>query len=109
MLRVFAEYMRVSKNLRQLSLNGCQLGGQAAAALAKGLLNNTSLEALYLRGNNLAEVDEEGLSLGFEELVQSIEANKYLKLKEVDLSSNQINDTLGAKIITAFNSLSTIE
>lgn len=94
MLRVLAEYIRVSKNLRSLSLNGCQLGNEAAASLAKGLTVNTTLESLFLRGNNLAEVDEEGPSLGFDELVSSIEGNKCLRLKVLDLSSNKITVVL---------------
>jgi len=54
MLRILAEYLRVTKNLRSLSLNNCQLGNEAAASLAKGLSVNTTLEYLLLRGNNFA-------------------------------------------------------
>jgi hypothetical protein len=51
LLRVLAEYMRVGKSLRHLSLNGCQVSNDLMNAIGKGLAMNENLEYLSLKQN----------------------------------------------------------
>jgi hypothetical protein len=51
LLRVLAEYLRVGKSLRHLSLNGCQVSNDLMNGIGKGLVMNENLEYLSLRSN----------------------------------------------------------
>jgi hypothetical protein len=55
LLRVIAEFLRVSKSLKNLSLNSCQITDELMNAIGKGLLMNEKLEYLSLRQNSITE------------------------------------------------------
>lgn len=85
MIRVIAEYLRVSKHLSSLSLNYCSIGNEVMNAIGKGLQNNNNLEVLSLKHNHITEA-------GMAELINALSDNRYIKLKQIDLSSNKISD-----------------
>ena len=91
MLRVIAEYLRVSKCIQTLSLNYCQIGNEVATAIGKGLQSNERLEVLSLKHNNIR-------ADGMYEIVDALKDNHYLKIRILDLSSNKLNDAIGTKL-----------
>lgn len=78
------------------------MGNEVAQAIGRGLASNERLEELWLRNNNIGES-------GLGELIEAFQQNKLIKLKLLDLSSNQLNEAAGVKLASACNKVVSLE
>jgi Ran GTPase-activating protein (RanGAP) involved in mRNA processing and transport len=88
--------------LKSLSLNHSGLAKEAVQAIGEGLLKNTKLESLSLRGNLM------GLKhIG--EFIDSCTLNKRIALRHIDFSSNSLCDEAGAQLAKCFKEMRSLE
>lgn len=71
-----------NQNLVLLTLNGCGLGNEGVAVLARGLRVNRSVQHLELRGNHVG-------GAGARALAQALAGQRPCVLKVLDLSSGE--------------------
>jgi Leucine-rich repeat (LRR) protein len=101
MQKILAEYIRISKSLKVLSMNSCQIGDEIMASIGKGMQVNENIESLSIKHNNIS--DE-----GMVEIIKAFSENEHLKLKSLDFSSNKLSDICGVKLANSLTSLSTL-
>lgn len=79
--KALVSFLSNSKTLNHLSMGCCNLGRETALAIGEGLLKNTRLQTLNVRGN-LIQLN------GIREIVRACYENNKLVLKHLDFSSN---------------------
>ena len=92
-LTTWRSLMQNNSSLRILNLQNCELGDTTCEYIFEGLIQNTCLEHLNLKNN---EIEDQSI---LKQLLPLIVKNKSLKY--LDLSCNRISDFSGQKIAVA--------
>ena len=79
--KALVSFLASSKSLNHLSMGCCNLGKETAFAIGEGLVKNSKLQTLNVRGN-LIQLN------GIREIVRACYENNNLVLKHIDFSSN---------------------
>ena len=90
------------KYLTHLSIANCGIGKEVMLAIGEGLLKNTKLQSLNVRGNRVK-------LNGIKEFVRSCFQNGKLALRHVDFSQNQLCDQGGYLLCKGLKFIDSLE